>query len=209
MKVNGEKLQVDLLSSHFHLLLVFHTSQRNPQLHHFRPSSAFALFFSQSGSSEMIVQSSSTFVHHARHSGVSVAAFSFSQWHAHHGFLGYLSAMSSQLELQKAFSPASPQTQHTHIPLQPTFLSADYIWQPGDDGREDKILFFFDCQQSFQGNCVSCSSRDALYTDLRESHTNRETNQLKTNVSHQQTRAELGTVCQTRRGNEQSLATAL
>lgn len=162
----------------------------------------------QSGSSEMIIQSSSTSLHHARHSGVSVPAFSFSQWHTHHVFLGYLRAMSSQLELQKAFSPASsPNTAHTytlaaHLPKCWLYLAARRWWQRRQNS------FFFHCQQSFQGNCVSCSSRDALYTDLRESHGNGEKNQLETNVSHQQTLAELGTVCQTRRGNEQKLATA-
>lgn len=99
--------------------------------------------FAQSGSSEMIIQSSSTSLHHARHSGVSVPAFSFSQWHAHHVFLGYLRATSSQLELQKAFSPASsPNTAHTytlaaHLPTCWLYLAARRWWQ-----RRQNSFFF-------------------------------------------------------------------
>lgn len=138
--------------------------------------------------------------------------FSFSQRHAHHVFLGYLRAMSSQLELQKAFFLLPRPKHSTHIyPCSPPSEVLTIFGSQEMMAEKTFFFFFFNCQQSFQGNCVSSSSssRDAFYTDLRESHTNREKNQLKTNVSHQQTPAELGTVCQTRRGNERKLVTAL
>lgn len=99
------------------------------------------------------------------------------QWHAHCAFLAYLRArktMSPRIEVPKAFTPVWPQT------------------QPGDDDREDKMIFY--SQQSFLGDSVSCSS--TVYTGLTESQRDREENQLETNVSHQQSITELVKVCQ-------------
>lgn len=171
---------------------------RTPELHNFRPSSAFAHSFAQSGSSEMIIQSSPTFLHHTRHSGVPVPAFSSSSLACSSCFSGLPQSNTDNVfpdvTSESFFSCLTPNTADGTYTLSDPFLSADYIWQSGDNDREDKMIFC--SQQSFLGDCVSCSSSDTLYMDLTESQRNTEDNQLKTNVSHQQTLTELGKVCQ-------------
>lgn len=177
---------------------------RTPELHYFRPSLAFAHSFAQSGSSEMIIQSSPTFLHHSRHSGVPLPAFSSVACSSCFSGLPQSNAdnVFPDETSESFFSCLTPNTADDTYTLSDPFLSADCIWQPGDDDREDKMIFY--SQQSFLGDCVSCSSSDILYVGLTESQRNREDNQLEINVSHQHMQTELGTGCQIKPEEEMS-----
>lgn len=154
------------LSSYPHIL-------RTTELHNFRPLSAFAHSFAQSGSSEVIIQSSPTFVQHIRHSGVPLLAFSSVA----------CSSCSSGLPqsntdctdgTSESFSCPTPNTADDTCTLSDPFLSTDCIWQPADDDREDKMIFFTVSGASWE--TVSAAAAATFFTWTWLSH--RETERI-------------------------------
>lgn len=177
------RLQPLSSSTHPHIL-------RTPEHHNFSPSPLFPQSFSQSGSSKMIVQSSPTCLR-ARCSAAPVLAFpfpSFASSLASSSRISRLPQSNADIVFPDGTSESfyscltSNTADDTYIFSHP-FQSLDYIWQPGDDDIEDKMIFY--SQQS-----CSCSS-NTIYTDFAESERNGEENQLETNVSCQQTITEL------------------
>lgn len=127
------------------------------------------------------------------------------QWQAHRTFLGYLRATQTVFPdgtSESFYSCLTSNTADDTYIFSHPFQSLEYIWQPGDDDREDKIIFY--SQQSFLGDSVSCSSSNTVYMDFTESERVREENQLETSVSCQQTITELAKVCQIKPEEEMS-----
>lgn len=175
MKVNGKNMKI----GHLHIS----THPKDPGA-------------VQLGSSEMIIQSPPTF-HHTRHSGAP--SFPFSSFTSSVACSLRISGLSQSKE-DNVFPKRTPKsfyscltsnTKDDSFNFSHSFQSTDYIWQPGDDDREDKMIFY--SQQSFLGDSFSCSS--TVYMCLTESQRDREENQLESNVSHQQSITELVKVC--------------
>lgn len=158
----------------------------------------------------MIVQSSPTCLH-ARCLGAPVPVFPFPSFASSLESSSHISRLP-QSNADNVFPDGTSESFYscltsntaddTYIFSHP-FQSVENIWQPGDDDREDKMIFYN--QQSFLGDGVSCSSSgNTVYMEFTESGRDREENQLETKVSRQQTITELAKVCQIKSEEEMS-----